>query len=489
MPPPSKPNRSSSNQPPRPEPAAAPKTGVPQGAAELGWLPDLVLTGGKFESGLAFFADPQGRITRFSREPADLATARRLPGQAALPGLVDGHAVSWHRLLRGRAEPRARNGTETGAAGRETGERLLARLSPDDRYETARMAFTEMLLAGITCVSEFHRTGSGPDGAQSAEPVLRAAHEVGIRLALFPVAESRTGSAQPASAAGATAEVFLRGLDRLRTDIAGRYPADEVWLGLAAESLRSVPLEDFKALAAYAHAQRLRIQVRLGGGDEAAARAQQGKSMIALLADHGLIDKRLIALHGAGLGDDDIRILGAARAAVCLCPTTELSLGIDSVAAEALLAAGINLALGTGSHGIDPLKEARLLEYSRRAALRRAPAIAPEVAPVLFQAATAGGARSLGATGGALEVGRPADFFTVNLFEPSLAGADAENLLHHVVFALDRRAIRDVWVGARQRIANGRHADQGMSVGRFVELERRLWPAADLQANGRTAIR
>ena len=93
-----------------------------------------------------------------------------------------------------------------------------------------------------------------------------------------------------------------------------------------------------------------------------------------------------------------------------------------------------------------------------------------------WHAATVTGARSLGATGGALEVGRPADFFTVNLFEPSLAGTDPASLLANVVFALERRAIRDVWIGARQRVANGRHQLHGAIVGRFVDTQTQLWP-------------
>ena len=39
----------------------------------------------------------------------------------------------------------------------------------------------------------------------------------------------------------------------------------------------------------------------------------------------------------------------------------------------------------------------------------------------------------------------------------------------------ERRAIRDVWVGARLRIGNGRHIAHGPIVGRFVETQRRIW--------------
>ena len=83
------------------------KSGVPHGATESGWLPDFVYTGEKFEAGLAFFADSMGRITRFSREPADVAKARRLEGQAALPGLVNVHSHSFQRAWRGRLDQRS----------------------------------------------------------------------------------------------------------------------------------------------------------------------------------------------------------------------------------------------------------------------------------------------------------------------------------------------------------------------------------------------
>ncbi len=101
--------------------------------------------------------------------------------------------------------------------------------------------------------------------------------------------------------------------------------------------------------------------------------------------------------------------------------------------------------------------------------------IGADAATTLFHAATVTGARSLGATTGALEVGRPADFFTVNLFDPSIVGAEPDVLLNNIVFALERRAIRDVWVGARQRIANGRHALHGPIVGRFVDAQKKIW--------------
>src|SRR3954471_20200829 len=134
-------------------PAFPAKPGGSPTSPETGWLPDWVYAGDKFESGLAFFADGTGRITRFSREPADLAAAKRLAGQVALPGLVNGHSHAFQRVLRGRTEQRTRAERDTFWTWREAMYRAASRLDGEEIYDTARMSFMEMMLTGITCVA------------------------------------------------------------------------------------------------------------------------------------------------------------------------------------------------------------------------------------------------------------------------------------------------------------------------------------------------
>lgn len=179
---------------PAPQPPPPPKPPAPPAPPrELGWLPDCVYTGEKFETGLAFFADAAGRISRFSREPADLEMARRLPGQAALPGLVNTHSHAWHRIFRGRIELKARAGADALGNTRELTERVLTRLTDEDVYDAAKQAFVEMLLAGITTVGECYFLHHAAAGGALAEPgatahaVLRAAQDAGIRIALLHV--------------------------------------------------------------------------------------------------------------------------------------------------------------------------------------------------------------------------------------------------------------------------------------------------------------
>ncbi len=474
-------SRPGSNLKPPAAPAPVAKAVVPVAPRELGWLPDCVYTGEKFESGVAFFADAQGRIARFSREPADLAMARRLAGQAVLPGLVNGHSHAWHRALRGRAETRSRIANEPLAPWHEALGRVANRLTAEDIFDVARMAFMEMMASGVTCVGEFHELHHQPDGAPWPEPnlfahaIFRAAHDIGVRLALFNVASARGG---PAGTLTASAEQFLRETEALRGHVEKNFPADDAWLGIAASGLRSVPPDYLKVIATYAHSQRLRfhVQVAENAAEREACIAEHGRPPVALLAERGLIDKRFTAVNAIHLTDDEIKIIGAARAAVCACPTSARNLGLGAVAVEKLLAASATVALGSDSQvQVDLLEDARLLEYQLRTERGTRAVLAPEIATTLFHAATVAGARSLGATGGALEVGRPADFFTVNLYDLSVAGADAATLLANIVFSLERRAIREVWIGGRQIVVNGRHPLQGAIVGRFVEVQKQLW--------------
>ncbi len=460
-------------------PAPLSKPVVPAAPRELGWLPACVFTGEKFESGVAFFADAQGRIARFSREEKDLAMARRLSGQAVLPGLVNAHSHAWHRVARGRAETRSRVANDPRAPWHEALARATERLTDEEIFDTARMVFLEMLAAGITCVGDFHELHRA--AAASAEPnrvaqeILRAAHEVGIRISLFSVANANTGPARTQS--GAT-DAFLRDTEALRLWMEKNFPADEAWLGLAINGLGAVSADELKTIAAYAHAQRMRLHVPVAeaAADVEAWTAAHQRTPVAWLAERGLVDKRFAAIGAAHLTDDEIKTLGTARAAVIACPTSARNLGLGLAPIEKLLASGATVALGSDAQvQIDLLEDARLLDYALRTSRGSRAALAPEVANMLFHAATVAGARALGATGGALEVGRPADFFTVNLFDLSIAGAEHGALLANVVFSLERRAIREVWIGGRQLVVNGRHLQQGPIVGRFVEAQRRLW--------------
>ena len=72
-------------------------------------------------------------------------------------------------------------------------------------------------------------------------------------------------------------------------------------------------------------------------------------------------------------------------------------------------------------------------------------------------------------------MGRPADFFTVDLSDPSIAGAGADSLLNAVVFSLERTAIREVAVNGKLLVREGHHALEGEIVREFGAVQQHLW--------------
>jgi formimidoylglutamate deiminase len=94
---------------------------------------------------------------------------------------------------------------------------------------------------------------------------------------------------------------------------------------------------------------------------------------------------------------------------------------------------------------------------------------------MLYETASKSGAKSLGQSVGELAVGKPADFVGIDLDDLSVAGASPETLVANVVFSLERTALKDVYVGGRCVVANGRHPLQESITAEFREVQEQLW--------------
>jgi len=111
------------------------------------------------------------------------------------------------------------------------------------------------------------------------------------------------------------------------------------------------------------------------------------------------------------------------------------------------------------------------LREERRAVLRDASI--PSVGEFLYRSAAAGGSRSLGRAIGALDPGSRADFVVVDLETPSFAACEPDAFLDVLVFADRGRSIKDVFVGGRHLVADGRHVAREAVARRFrATLER-----------------
>jgi cytosine/adenosine deaminase-related metal-dependent hydrolase len=132
------------------------------------------------------------------------------------------------------------------------------------------------------------------------------------------------------------------------------------------------------------------LVARMGG--RARELVPKGRSAVAVVAPH--LAPHHLAVHCVDLDEEDLALLAASGATVVLCPRSNLFIGGKLPRLEALLAAGIPLAVGTDSlascPSLSPLADAALLR-------RAYPAVPAERVLSLAWNGPAVGAPSVGA--------------------------------------------------------------------------------------------
>jgi formimidoylglutamate deiminase len=459
---------------------------------EQAWLPDLIYTDETFQSGLAVVLDSAGRILRIA-PAAKVDNPIRLKDRALLPGLINAHSHAFQRVIRGRTEYRPQN-TDSFWTWRELMYAAANKLGPADIYNASRMTFLEMALTGITAVGEFHYIHHAPDGNPYDDPnllgreVIRAANDVGIRIALLRVAYARTGyetepNPMQVRFIEKVPDVYLQNVQRLEAQLGATQGM--AWVGIAPHSVRAVPLAYLKSIIDFGKDRGLPIHMHVAEqpAEVSACIEEYGRSPVALLNTEGLLSRQFTAVHAIHVTSKAIEAIAESGATVCACPTTERNLGDGVIPVDSYFKEHVPVSLGSDSQvQIDLLEDTRELEYHLRLQRKERNVLAPwddlsksALARRLFKCATVNGAESIGFAGGKLEPGLPADFLTVDLNDASIAGASEEDLLSAIIFSLSRTAVRDVFVGGKQIIVEGRHARQDEIVANFADLQRRLW--------------
>jgi formiminoglutamate deiminase len=404
---------------------------------------DLTWTGGALTPGVQVMVD-DGHIEVVGALGFD--ATRQLKGQALLPGFVSAHSHAFQRALRGQGE------TFPAGAGsfwswREAMYGLVAQLDENAFHDAARATFEEMRGAGITAVGEFHYLHHSPAGADYAfdELVLNAAREAGIRITLLLTYYKTGGIGQPLSPAQKRFETrsldeFFKQVDALKPD-----PRTQT-IGIAAHSIRGVPLDDLEPLYVEARRRGMPMHMHI---------EEQRKEIEDCIAAYGrtpmqLLNERLpscegvTAVHATHSDPAELQRFLDRGGSVCITPLTEANLGDGIPDITPLLAHPDRLSLGTDSNArISFLEEMRWLEYAQRLKSESRGVYRDEEgrnAPRLLQFATAGGARSLGIDAGRIESGACADFIAVDV-------ADLETL----IFGRGDDAIRATCVAGQWR--------------------------------------
>jgi len=358
-----------------------------------------------------------------------------------LPALVTAHSHAFQRAMRGDAQRASGATTDDFWSWRTAMYTLAESLDPQTIYDISRIAYRELYRAGVRTVGEFHyvhHQASGipyDDRTVMADQVIRAARAENMRIGLFRVVYARAGAGREAE--GAQRRFCDPNLDQSLADIETlerRWALDPgVRIGVAAHSVRAVPPAYWQRIAAFAQARGMVFHAHVAEqpAEITACVTETGRRPVELLAEHGALGPKFVAVHATHLELHEASLLGQANAMVCLCPTTERDLGDGLPNVSALRTAGVRLCAGVDSHVLtDPLEDLRSIELGERLRTGKRLAIRSDErtpAQELWHIGTVVGAEACGFSdpGGFVEIDRDA---------PELKLVREEHLLDAIIY-------------------------------------------------------
>ena len=281
-----------------------------------------------------------------------------------------------------------------------------ARLTEEDVYLGARLGILEMIRGGTTFFNEmyWHRPA-----------IVRAVEEMGVRA---QVGCTLIDLGNPE---------MLESQKREMLDLAeGRIPIgdpDRVGLALAPHSIYTVPPEVLRWIGELAGTHHLPVHIHLSETQEEVDRCLEthGCRPTALLDRLGLVDSRLVAVHGQFLDEEELALLGEAKATLVTNPTANLKLATGGIFPyRAAREAGIRVCLGTdgaaSNNNLDLLEEMKIAALVQKH--REMDATVLPAREALAMATTAA-SEAFGLGRGGLEAGAPADLVLMDFSGPS----------------------------------------------------------------------
>ena len=418
--------------------------------------------------------DIDGRGDLIAVRPDSEANGAERAAGPVLPGLPNLHSHAFQRAMAGLAE-RAGPGDDSFWTWREVMYRFVARLGPEQLEAIAAQLYVEMLKAGYTAVGEFHYLHHGPDGqpyedlAEMSLRVLEAARRTGLGATMLPVLYDFGGFGGQPPGEGQRRfandpDRFLRLVERLRDEVRSD-PQSRI--GIAPHSLRAVTPETLRrtveGLSDLDDDAPIHMHVAEQQKEVRDCIDWSGLRPVEWLLANAELGPRWCLVHATHMTGDETGRLARSGAVAGLCPTTEANLGDGVFPAVEFFGHGGLMGIGSDSHiSVSPIEELRWLEYGQRLTHRRRNLLhgggaGDSVGLYLYQAALAGGARALGRPIGRLEPGCRADLVVIDPGLPALAAAGPEALLDAMVFSGNVNPVRDVMVGGRWVVREGRH--------------------------------
>jgi 5-methylthioadenosine/S-adenosylhomocysteine deaminase len=385
----------------------------------------------------------RGRIVAVEAGRRDPRADRVLEGRGRvlLPGLVNCHVHSRPGRALGDGKPLF----EWHAL---YPDGFCREMSVEDSRVGSLLAFAESLRSGTTTVIDMT---CKPAGA------VAAAEAIGIRAFVAPLA----ADAEWAEDGACDAYPAMR--DLIAAEAPRRVGARvQYWLGF--DAINGVSEATLREMAARAGQLAVGIHGHMSESREDAGWTDREHGMPAAvyLARTGVLGPRTVLAHCNWLTPEEIGLLGTSGTSVSHNPTSNMKIGTGVCPVPDLLAAGVNVALGTD--GMLSSFHLDMFEVMRGACLlqriHRLDAHALSSHQVL-EMATRNGARAVGLGDelGAIQVGKRADVILIDTqrvhLRPLLRGAH-DNLAALLVWCARGSDVETVLVEGRIVVEGGR---------------------------------
>ncbi|MGB4859034.1 MAG: TRZ/ATZ family hydrolase [Dokdonella sp.] len=367
-----------------------------------------------------------------------------LGNHALIPGLVNAHTHNPMTLLRGIADDvplmRWLNEHVWPAEAKVIG--------PDFVRDGVELAIAEMIRGGTTCCNENYFF---PDvqAATYRKHGFRAL--VGLPVIDFPTAWAKTSDEYFDKALAVHDQV--RGWPLIGTSFVPHAPY-------------TVSNENFERIALFANQLDLRVHLHLHeSADEIEGSLRDhGMRPFARMKQFGLVNDQLIAVHMTQLLKSEIDDCAEAGVSVVHNVESNLKLVSGLCPTQALIDAGVNLAIGTdgcaSNNDLDMFGEMRTAALVGKIVANDAAALN---AASTLRAATLGSARALGwgDSIGSIKVGKQADLTAIRI--DSLEMQPIYNIISQLIYVAGRHQVSDVWIAGKRKLRDRELVDIDVS--------------------------
>tara|TARA_R110002110_G_scaffold212582_1_gene425549 strand:+ start:925 stop:2247 length:1323 start_codon:yes stop_codon:yes gene_type:complete len=363
-----------------------------------------------------------------------------LPDHALSPGFINVHGHAAMTLLRGYADDKALMDWLNNYIWPVENDFI----SHDFVYDGTALAVAEMIRGGTTSAIDSYFF---PNASADAYTDLGFRAQVSMPIIQFPTNWARDEADHLHKALEVHSEIKARPL--IRTALAPHAPY-------------TVSDEGFEKIVQYSDELGIPIHLHL---HETASEVEDairdtGKRPIARMRELGVVSAALQAVHMTQLTPAEIDLLATKKVNIAHCPDSNLKLGSGYCPVSDLMAAGVNVAVGTdgvaSNNNLDMSAELRSAALLAKGMTGITTNVTAEQALAM---GTINGARLMGRESdlGSLEIGKLADVIAIDLSDP--LSQPVHHPISQVVYSTSGEQVSHVWIHGQQKLADRQFTD------------------------------